>query len=118
MTDALEGVFPPEVHPLPVIFKQKKHPGDGDNVGEEDVGPEEVGVDGDVEDGEACDLGLVSSCEVVYWEKDKADDDTVKDGELETHLEEAEKHDRVEADVVDIELFGDPYCGYDPAEEL
>jgi hypothetical protein len=114
----LEGIFPPEVHPLPVVFKQKKHPGDGDEVSEEDVGPEEVGVDGDVEDGEATDFSLIFSCGVVYGEKDDADDDTVEDGELETHLEEAEEHHRVEADVVDVELFGDPYCGHDPAEEL
>lgn len=56
MSDALEGVFPPEVHPLPVVFEEEEHPGDGDEVGEEDVGPEDVGVFGDVDDGEAGDF--------------------------------------------------------------
>lgn len=54
----------------------------------------------------------------MYWEEDDADDDAVEDGELETHLEEAEEHNGVEADVVDVELFGDPYRGQDPAEKL
>jgi hypothetical protein len=103
---------------LPVVFEEEEHPAKGGEVDEEDVCPEKVGVFEDIENTEALDFSRVAAGGIVYWEEDDADDDAVEETELESHLEEAEEHDCVEADVVDVKLLWDAYCGHDPSKKL
>ena len=117
LADALERILPAQIHPLPVVLEEQKHPADGDQVGEKDMGPQKVRLVGDVHDAHPWHLCQGPAGVVVDREQNAAHHDAVEYTKLQTHPEEAQEHDGIQTHVVDVELLGHPHRGHDPAHE-